>query len=260
MLAKLFYTAESDGDDRFLFILDHVEGDIPGINLDEIDSFTFSADKDVWPHYLRKPTDIMRVFVQQNDSAWGRAFTNASIPVVALFCVTNASQFPTLKQFDRPLFIYYTNKKMEYHAWLDTIISDLSMVSKCYLADFYEGILTKDPHMIRAALRQRHNKAYMDAQQQEKYDTISRMHHWYKNDAREIIDAAKEAIQHFVITKKYNKYIPDFLVVPIYHITRYHKAYKLLVEKHPVEFIMTLPVTVAEKRYTILFPVVAESK
>ena len=60
----------------------------------------------------------------------------------------------------------------------------------------------------------------------------------------------------FILTKKIKIYIPEFLVVPVYHARRHYKAYNLLQEIYKPFMIMTLPVLTDNGNiYTALFPI-----
>lgn len=259
MLVKLTYGVESDNEGRFLLTLNKVdpEGVIPEAALDQLDSLSFSHtvfNQPGWQHRTVTDDPLWSLASSIKD-LWKQIFYPLKQHVVAMLYFQIPKVLQDTLQF-RPLFVYYANKNVSGPEWVKIVRNDLALVSKYTFIDLNNGILTHDPHMVNSALNQIAYQERMNMQKLEKYNTQSRMCHWYKQDAGALITAAKEVLHEFIMTKKYNKHIPDFFVVPAFHISRYYKAMKILLEKHePVSFIMTLPMVHEEKHYTIMFPV-----
>lgn len=91
----------------------------------------------------------------------------------------------------------------------------------------------------------------------EKFN-ITKIHEgWYPvSDFRtELLAGAKSIIDEFMVKKRLNIYVPDFMVVPVYHIRRFQKAQKVLHTKYQPVFVMSLPYKRQNEMYTILFPI-----
>lgn len=87
------------------------------------------------------------------------------------------------------------------------------------------------------------------------------MHDWYLTDGldKKLMNAADEVIAMFVFARSYSNDIPAYLVVPIYHYKRYGHAVKILTSSFKTKFIMSLPLEVDNKSYTVLFPIMDEN-
>lgn len=87
---------------------------------------------------------------------------------------------------------------------------------------------------------------------------IAKVHsNWYPDEEQrtELLTAANAVITTFVIRKGLNMYIPDFMVVPVYHIRRFQRAQQILKTKYNPHFVMSLPLQFKKAEYTILFPI-----
>ena len=87
------------------------------------------------------------------------------------------------------------------------------------------------------------------------------MHDWYLTGGldKKLMNAADEVIAMFVFARSYSSDIPAYLVVPIYHYKRYGYAVKILTSSFKTKFIMSLPLEVDNKSYTVLFPIMDEN-
>ena len=86
-----------------------------------------------------------------------------------------------------------------------------------------------------------------------RYDFKKIMHDWYLTDGldKKLMNAADEVIAMFVFARSYSNDIPAYLVVPIYHYKRYGHAVKILTSSFKTKFIMSLPLEVDNKSYTV---------
>ena len=88
-----------------------------------------------------------------------------------------------------------------------------------------------------------------------KYDFNHLLTNWYRNSTllEELRKDSSNVIATFVVKTNLNKYIPEYLIVPIYNLKRYRKAVSILSEKYKGSFIMSLQIPC--KDYAVLFPI-----
>ena len=136
------------------------------------------------------------------------------------------------------------------------IYSDV--VSQCSkLVFFTDRFASTDHKAIQTYLRQQRYEQHMAQAKKLHADFTARMSSWYTDtELRNLItNDAQVAIETFITKKSLDIFIPNFLVVPVYHIRRYQKAVELINEVYMPDFIMSLPLVVADKGYTVLFPI-----
>lgn len=111
-------------------------------------------------------------------------------------------------------------------------------------------------------LRQSIYEDKIAADQAARFNFDLRMSTWYPDETerKTLSEAAHTEIAKFLVAKKLDLYVPTFLVVPTYHIRRYQKAFDLITEKYHPNFIFTLPISVNNQIYTVLFPVIHSLK
>lgn len=87
-----------------------------------------------------------------------------------------------------------------------------------------------------------------------KYNCTHLLKSWYHDELLETLqqDSFRE-ICTYVIRANINRYIPEYLIVPMYHVKRYRKAMDILATKYAQALIMTIPLPGTE--YLILFPI-----
>lgn len=88
-----------------------------------------------------------------------------------------------------------------------------------------------------------------------KYDCDHLLKSWYNDGSllEELRKDSSNAIATYVVKTNLNKYIPEYLVVPIYNVKRYHKAVTILSDKYKGSLIMSLQIP--GKDYAVLFPI-----
>lgn len=118
-------------------------------------------------------------------------------------------------------------------------------------------VISQDHVFLVHWLEVAHTLQLQQARNDTKFD-INKIHaNWYPDAAlrEELLARANNAISEFVVRKGLDIYIPEFMVVPVFHIRRYQKAQHILRAKFDPYFIMTLPITLDRSTYTILFPI-----
>lgn len=156
----------------------------------------------------------------------------------------------------RPVVLYFDRPEIEdLSSWWRTQIPFLIRFTFC--ADptgHHFRILSQDHTFAVGWLRQHRN---IESVPVEKFN-IAKIHEgWYPvSDFRaELLAGAKSIIDEFMVKKRLNIYVPDFMVVPVYHIRRFQKAQKVLHTKYQPVFVMSLPYKRQNEMYTILFPI-----
>ena len=97
---------------------------------------------------------------------------------------------------------------------------------------------------------------------------------WYPDAAlrNALMKMGLLAIEHFLVAKELDMYIPAYSVVPVYHIRHFRRAYQILTDQYHPKFIMTLPIRKdkmftpyyescslsAKNQYTVLFPILKD--
>lgn len=123
------------------------------------------------------------------------------------------------------------------------------------------SFVTKDHNLVDAWLDQYSREDDFENLYTSRYDFKKIMHDWYLEDHldKKLMEAADEAIAMFVYARSYSSNIPAYLVVPLYHYKRYGHAVKILMNSFDTKFVMSLPIDVDKKQYSVLFPIIYEN-
>lgn len=259
MFARVYYDLETDGEGHYFMTFNRIENEdnqsiidqLPVALLDEMDSFSFDTIPLINFHtgIEKKKVSLIQQIAHGIYSQWEKVFASAPFIPVLLF---NKLDVPEKTKLIPIIIFFGTTKQHNRDAWCDVLIK----TSKFFFYDSTSWTATSDHQVAFRLLKRYDYRRLMDKQQSDKYNLVSRMHHWYKNETSEIIDAAQAVIHEFVAVKKFNTRIPGFLVVPAFHISRYRKAMQLLIDKYAPSFIMTLPLVHDDAHWTIMFPVI----
>ena len=94
---------------------------------------------------------------------------------------------------------------------------------------------------------------------------------WYPDEKlrNTLMEMGLLAIEHFLVAKELDLYVPAYSVVPVYHVRHMQRAYQILTRQHKPVFIMSLPIhknnifapyyakanIPAKNQYTVIFPI-----
>ena len=218
--------------------------DLP--NKQHLSSFGISAEKG----------DLFVALCEKLQKLFARYWTISDIPFVT-FNVVYCSPYLINHPQKTAIIVYFK------HKYLTEFWSNFDIYSNLNLKQHYENdgivvyidrntMLTGAATVIQWAMNPKQEEAIATNK-----PTLKQINNaWYK-DVRlrtQLFSEAEAVINHFIITKELDVYIPDFTVVPIYRVRRYQKAYELINKLYTPAFIMTLPLTFNKEKYTILFP------
>jgi hypothetical protein len=189
---------------------------------------------------------------QMLEECWDFSF---GVPVIKFSGYTN--KLDDLFK-NRPLMIYFTRNDAADIAIWD---KEISLVSKfrfiADLTDFGFGIFTTDTVLIRTWLRRQKFKL-ISAPANYKQSAEYRMQLWFPDPEirKKLMFQAKKIIDRFVIVKQFNIYIPEYAVIDSLHVKRFKTIDEIFRKKYDdLNIVMTLPMLLDNKEYTILFPV-----
>lgn len=164
-----------------------------------------------------------------------------------------------------PVFIFFTFDNKSYaeqaNLWRNQIRFSTKFTFTCIESNG-RSFTTKDHNLVEAWFDQYEQGINGSSEPlASRYDFKKIMHDWYLTDGldKKLMNAADEVIAMFVFARSYSNDIPAYLVVPIYHYKRYGHAVKILMSSFKTKFIMSLPLEVDNKSYTVLFPIVDEN-
>lgn len=260
MVIQMFYDLETDGKNHYLLTFAGSQPEIPDNTIpdgfdDYTDSFSFETPKPVDRSLLYNSWDSDMSFMERMARGirepWCKIFNHVLfVPILRIGNVVG----PIDKTKLTPLMIFESCPKgVTTEDWSQAITS----TTKLSFYDVNTFTFTTSHSVARKLLHKYDYNQMIRKQKNDKYNLVSRMHHWYKNETDGLMTEAKSIIHDFVVTKKYNSRIPDFLVIPAFHIGRYKKATELLLNKYNPHFLMTLPMVYQNKHWTIMFPVMA---
>lgn len=256
MLLQIFYDIDTDGDGRYMLSFSKSVPDLSEIFQepeltkieDELESLTFSRE-DWLIKQMRVMTPLLELLTSQLRQQWGKIFKHHP-EIVPVICFDKVGTGINPQDLHENVVMFNPIPLNAIPIWEQAF----SSMPKIYFTATDPWICTTDHRIARKALKKYAYKIHERRRQDEKYDTISRMNHWYKEDTNHLIEIAKGCIHEFVLAKKYSKRIEEFLIVPAFHIGRMKKAQRLLLEKYTPQFLMSLPMVADDKSYTILFP------
>ena len=264
MLLELEYNVTSDIEGNFLLYLD--EQKLARLSLpievkDEISSFAVSTrTTDLYYIQNRKLTakDNCDLICQKLYSILLSVWKwNYGIPC---FRFLGTGRYLDDLFTQRLVFIFFTTKDVPIEQQITTWQNDLRFVTKfTFVADLdnnHFAIVTKDHNFVYSWLAQ--SKASIEREHEcnkYHYNIKKIMHDWFLEDEELVTNSAQAMINEFVYAKNLKAAIPAFLVVPSFHIKRYRKATNILTNNYKPELIMTLPLAISGKSYTIIFPI-----
>ena len=248
-LIDITYTVKRNGSNHFFFISDQI---LESLNLpinikDEIASFGASAETEAWP-YLNIQTVALHKLRTLFQDNWD---VSLGLPRFR-FDGDTEKLGDELRHRSLLLFIPFESPDEDL---LAMYASALSFCSKVVFQS--TNFMSTDHKAIGTYLRQQRYDRQIAQIKKVSADFALRMQSWYTDTwlHDQLMASAKIAIETFLTQKQLNLFIPNFLVVPVYHIRRYQKALSLITDTYSPNFTMTLPITVDKKNYTVLFPI-----
>ena len=158
----------------------------------------------------------------------------------------------------RPVLIFFTSGESDRDIaiWEQNISFLPKFEFIAELTDFGFSVMTTDIEFVRAWLsRKKFTLTYgpVNYKQTAEY----KMQVWFRdiNIRNRLMTIAKQHIDAFVIHKNFNIFIPEYAVIESYHIRRFKCVVDMFKTRFNVDLVMTLPMIVDDKEYTILFPV-----
>ena len=249
-LVDITYTVKRNGMNHFFFIEDQLlnQLELPIGIKDEIASFGASPNTDTWPH-----SSIQLAVLQRLSSLFKKHWDLTFGLPRFRFSGDTEKLGDELKHRTLLLFISF-NDSVENNV-IGMYQEALSFCSKVVFQS--SNFMSTDHRAINTYLRQCQYDKQVAQIKKMSTDFTLRMRNWYPDTEHydKLMTAANTAIETFITVKQLNLFIPNFLVVPVYHIRRYQKALSLITEAYTPNFIMTLPIEVNGKSYTILFPI-----
>ena len=267
-IQSLTYGLDSDktGEHVLISIMNSFSIELnPYLDAENLSSLGVTLPKDpdkakaiYWPKPI--PADLgeaiadkfVDAFTQYWSPDWG-------YPTVTLLSAGRIPQEYT--QYTNVFFFIPSKLQGDRRLWVDGFLQLIPKVSKLH---FIGKVGTTDTFATTAHaaaakwLEQKRYETHVEMMSHQRYNFTKRMIDWYGDQCAALSAAAKGVLDEFTFVKKYSQLIPDYLVVPAYHIARYKKALRLIEEKHTPAFTMTLPLIFNSKEYTILFPVLKE--
>lgn len=248
-MVDITYTITRNQDNHFLFISDECMASInlPQEIKDEFSSFGAEANKN-WPCNTIQLAIVARLRTLLKE------FWDLKYGVARFRFVGDIEKIgDELRHRATLIFVPFDNIPLEQ---LVDAYSDAALQCSRFVF-FGTSLVTTDHNTVQSYLNQQRYEQRILRAKRRHSDFNVRMCGWYPEaELREtLISEAQTAIETFVTKKSLDIFIPNFLVVPVYHIRRYQKALQLISEVHMPNFTMSLPLEVNGKGYTILFPI-----
>ena len=185
------------------------------------------------------------------ESCWDFSY---GIPIVTLSGDTKNIDQVFL---GRPIIIFFSRGDLtnEKNIW----VNEIKYIPKfIFVADCNESLIeisTTDHQYVYGYLDCA--KKYNSRKQTVDKITITTKQ-WFGDDYEFIYSKCKQRIDEFVIAHKLDVSIPGFMFVESDWARRYQKALSMLNDKFHPWLIMTLPVILEDKQYTVLFPIMEQ--
>lgn len=264
---EILYNIERDGSSHFLAYMsteDYNKINLPNEIKDNIVSFGLSIDSKKLKELSFNDTNLEPKIITDlfccslknvYEKYWNFKY---GVPIFKFKGKTGKFE-QALK--DNALVLFFCNKSTTIanivHKYLQSITNVPNIYFLAEQDDIYFKYTSLEHNNIRAWLQTKGiNFKYED----KKLSPIEqRLQQWYpdKEFRNKLLQLTKQTIDKFVLTKKIKIYIPEFLVVPVYHARRHYKAYNLIQEIYHPYMIMTLPVLTDNGNiYTALFPII----
>lgn len=249
-----FYLYVADKDLKKLQLDDEV--------LDEINSFGVSLDSRSYylaRQYSVSQRDVGEIICSRIAEMFSKIW-GGTLGVPRFRFEGDLNKFGDLFK-NRTVFIYFNMKDTDEDEQIEAYKEALSLCTKITFLPYSPSLIpliTKDHAFALSWLAQRKYDLRHARLQSDKYNIQKRMNDWYPLEPMRnaMVLQAKEIIDNFLLTKKLNLYVPDFLIVPSFHIRRYQKALSILTTLFEPIFIMPLPMVFQEKhQYTIMLPI-----
>ena len=258
---NFFFTLRPTDEDRLAAIDQSLSESLEsfGITLEEIqDPYSFSSKlKDRLVYKLPAKLEELLNSVWKDEYGFPRFYFSGDIKLLPEAYKGRSVIVGWMHGVDRNNDTEYRKKHTDA---CELLLTALAFTPK--MAFSTQGFSTTDHKAAVNYLRQSIYEDKIAADQAARYNFDLRMNTWYPNEQeRKVLsESAHTEIAKFLVAKKLDLYVPTFLVVPTYHIRRYQKAFDLITEKYHPNFIFTLPITVNNQMYTVMFPVIHSLK
>lgn len=260
MITTLQYTFESDNSNNYLMYLVNPT-DLPSDIGDEINSLALSLSG--YKLQLNSTSNTMcsvgeYVFNKLQEllnQSWD--LERLGLPMIKLSGDMPKHFDNALKQ--RPVLLFVTGNNDKASAvkyWLKAVPSVIAKPFT-FLGNYYNGfdIVTQDYNFVYNWLT-KYDYMTSSTLATIKYDFDNLQTQWYKDECAAMLVAAKYTLDKFILDTNDNVYIPEYLIVPSYHVKRFKKAQSIINGKYHPDLVMTLPLlnygTIGT--YQILFP------
>ena len=248
-IVDITYSVVRNQNNHFLFIPDECLQTLhlPSEVLDELSSFGAEAGIQ-WPH------DSVQISIVSRLSAILKKLWSLEYGIPRFRFTGDTEKLgDELRHRSSLIFVSFPDAASE-----NVLESYSEAVSQCSKLVFFASQFASTDHKAaQTYLRQQRYEQHVAQEKKLHADFTARMAGWYPDSTfREALrNGAQTAIETFITKKSLDIFIPNFLVVPVYHIRRYQKAVELITEVYAPNFIMTLPLSVDGKMYTVLFPI-----
>lgn len=255
MIQQLKYKVEFDGNENYLIYMDDKflnNLDLPSEILDEISSFGVKYDASSMINIGE--TICLKLHKMLTE------FWNAKDPLPVITFSGAINKFDDAFK-NRSIVLFFTNntdtEENQIIKYQNTIrmIPRITFLASPNVNNF--AVFTLDHKFINDWFGNVRYSNMLERNKLDKFDLTKRMKEWYpdKEQYETLTKNAEAILAEFVLAKKVNIFIPGYLVVPIFHARRYQKALNLIKEKYNPVFTMTLPISIKNIQYTVLFPI-----
>lgn len=252
-ITVLHYDVECDNNNNYIVYLKD-QNELPNEIYDEISSTAVTISVGVTnPQGARAPAELVCERVKRIlDPVWD--LETLGIPAIK-FNFNNCKRVANIFKH-HPVFVFttgITERSKAIELWEDSI----RFLPKFTFLGSSDGktfdLVTQDVNFACSWLDKYNTAA--DTSTGLKYDCDHLLKCWYNNGSllEELRNDSFSAIAAYVVKANVNKYIPEYLTVPLYNVKRYRKAVSILSTKYANALIMSLQLP--GKDYVVLFPI-----